>query len=191
MDLTALPRHASVLGFLDYVVTITGEVWSRKPLRPGYPPTWHRLKPTPDTGGHPKVLLYRDGKRPNVRVDKLVAIAFLGPRPFSGAKLRHLDGDPANCDVHNLAWSTKKPTKAGPGVHGPGPRDYRHDPVKLDTFDVWGIRFLARDGRQQNDIAATFGVTVEMVHRIIRRSAAPAFASRPPASHGCASNWPS
>jgi hypothetical protein len=190
MDLSALPKYESVLGFLDYVVTVTGEVWSRKPLRPGYPATWHRLKPTPDTGGHPKVLLYRDGKRPNVRVDKLVAIAFLGQRPFPGAAIRHLDGDPGNCDVRNLAWGTRKQKKVDMAVRAI-PRGHHHGMVKLDTFDVWGIRFLARDGRERNDIAATFGVTVDMVHRIIRRGALPGTSTSSAARCGSVSSWPS
>ena len=174
MDLSAALKFEPVPGFPDYMVSTTGEVWSRKPLRLGSPPAWHQLKPTPDTGGYPKVLLYRDGKRPNVRVAKLVAIAFLGSRPFPGATIRHLDGDPGNSDVHNLAWDTSKQIKVDMTVHGNTACDHHHGPARLETFDVWAIRFLAAEGRKLEDIATMFGVTLDTVHRIIRRGLSPA-----------------
>lgn len=45
-------------------------------------------------------------QRATYYIHRLVAEAFLGPPPFARALVRHLDGDPANNRVENLAWGT-------------------------------------------------------------------------------------
>ena len=95
-------------------------------------------------------------------------MTFLGPRPFPGAKIRHLDGDLANCNLPNLAWSLSKLDGADMIVRDASGGGRRYEMTRLDTFDVWGIRFLAIEGRKQHDIAAMFHVTVDTVSRLTR-----------------------
>lgn len=65
------------------------------------------LSPSPaKRGGYPIVHFSKDGKKKTLTVHSLVAAAFLGPRP-SGHDIRHLDGDPTNCNVGNLAYGTR------------------------------------------------------------------------------------
>lgn len=61
------------------------------------------LTPLRHTGGYDAVHLGRKNQR---LVHELVALAFIGDRP-PGAVTRHLDGDPTNNRVDNLAWGTQ------------------------------------------------------------------------------------
>jgi hypothetical protein len=63
------------------------------------------LRASTDSAGRKNVRLNRDGKRLPRRVHVLVAEAFIGPRP-DGMVARHLDDDPANNNVSNIAWGT-------------------------------------------------------------------------------------
>lgn len=44
----------------------------------------------------------------STRVHRLVALAFFGPAPFTGAVVRHLDDNPRNNVPDNLRWGTQK-----------------------------------------------------------------------------------
>jgi hypothetical protein len=57
------------------------------------------------SGGYRSVGLCRHGRTRIVRVHILVLSAFAGPRP-SGQVVRHLDGNPENNHLGNLAWGT-------------------------------------------------------------------------------------
>lgn len=63
------------------------------------------LRPTTDNGGYESVwITYPDGKRMRL-VHHLVLETFVGPRP-PGAETRHLNGNPSDNRVSNLAWGT-------------------------------------------------------------------------------------
>lgn len=57
-----------------------------------------------------QVTLFRDGKRKNFLVKKLVADAFL-EAPQANEKLIHVDGNPENNCVENLKWQKKAQRK--------------------------------------------------------------------------------
>lgn len=83
--------------FPDYGVTEDGRVWSyisNKFLIPG------------DSGGYKKVILRVDGKRKNLYVHRLIAIAFL-PNPEGKPQVNHIDGDKHNNNLANLEWNTR------------------------------------------------------------------------------------
>ncbi len=50
-------------------------------------------------------------------VHRLVALAFLGPRP-EGMEVRHLDGERLNCRVDNLAYGTRSENNFDRVAHG-------------------------------------------------------------------------
>lgn len=62
------------------------------------------LRPRPIQSGHLQLRL--DGRK-SLLVHRLVALAFIGPPPFDGALVRHLDDDPLNNHPSNLAYGTK------------------------------------------------------------------------------------
>lgn len=70
--------------------------------------------------GYLYVRLYRGGKSKSRSVHHLVLEAFVGPRP-EGSETRHLDGDPTNNRVSNLAWGTPKENAQDKKRHGTEP----------------------------------------------------------------------
>lgn len=61
------------------------------------------LKLTESKNGRIYVMLYKDGKRKNKTVHRLVASAFI-KNPFNYAEINHIDGNPKNNNVSNLEW---------------------------------------------------------------------------------------
>lgn len=57
------------------------------------------------TGGYAVYRFYRPGFAQTRTIHTIVAEAFLGPRP-AGLEVRHLNGDPTDCRVENLAYGT-------------------------------------------------------------------------------------
>lgn len=84
----------------DYAISTHGQVWSCK--RNIF------LKPRPtDRTGHLVVSMCYHGIATNVYVHRMVAEMFI-PNPDNLPVVRHLDGDPSNNAVWNLAWGTQK-----------------------------------------------------------------------------------
>lgn len=95
-------RYRLVAEDPGYRVGTDGSVWSRIEFRRG--PVvrygdWKRLKPTPNRDGY----LFVKIRGRNRRVHRLVLEAFVGPCP-PGMECRHLDDDPRNNRLDNLAW---------------------------------------------------------------------------------------
>ena len=76
------------------------------------------LRPAISDQGYPHVKLCRPGRQLDAKVHLLVAEAFHGPRPHRSAHCRHLDGDPANNRVENLAWGTATENSLDTVRHG-------------------------------------------------------------------------
>lgn len=67
--------------------------------------------------GHLTVCLGISGRRRTTQIHRLVAGAFLGPRP-DDMEVRHLDGDPTNNHLSNLAYGTRSDNKNDRVRHG-------------------------------------------------------------------------
>ena len=89
-------------------------------------------------------------KAPGTLVHVLVARTFLGPRP-DGCDVRHLDGDPLNNRVENLAYGTR--TENILDVYRIG-RPWR----KLTAEDVLVIRDRLAAGEKGRTLAKEYGV---------------------------------
>ena len=76
--------------------------------------------------GYPSVRLLVKGKRTRVVIYKLVASAFLPPRPSPAHEIRHLDGNKLNSHSNNLAWGTRKDNADDRERHGRTSRGTRH-----------------------------------------------------------------
>lgn len=99
-----------------YRVTVDGRVFSVVSNWRGYGE--RELNQTPNSDGCPSVRLIRDGKRVRLAVHRMVAAAYLPPRPSPQHELRHLDGDQLNNHVSNLAWGTPKDNADDRERHG-------------------------------------------------------------------------
>ena len=93
-----------------YFITESGEVFSDR--------AWPRrkLKAWMASNGYPRLTLMRDGKIITRSVHSLVAETFIGPR--GNQVVRHLDGNPHNCHLSNLAYGTHKDNEADKAKHG-------------------------------------------------------------------------
>jgi hypothetical protein len=79
-----------------------------------------RLTPQKDTRpgkGHLRLVLWRDGEHQTFKIHILVLETFVGPRP-DGYEARHLDGNPENNRVSNLAWGTSSENSLDQVRHG-------------------------------------------------------------------------
>lgn len=76
------------------------------------------LKASPGLAGrYLGVMLYASGKGERLAIHRLVARTFLGEPP-NGQVVRHLDGDPHNNRLENLAWGTASENMADMARHG-------------------------------------------------------------------------
>lgn len=94
-----------------YLVNALGGVWG---YHFGSP-----LKGVVDHKGYPRVLIVdEDGRKRARLVHQLVMEAFVGPYPSAGMEIRHLDGDPSNNSLSNLAYGTKSENARDRLLHG-------------------------------------------------------------------------
>lgn len=113
------------------------------------------------------ILCAGDGTRKCYTVHGLVLTAFVGPRP-EGAECRHLDGDPRNSRLSNLAWGSHRENEADKWEHGTRGVGSRSTAPKLTEADVVAIR---KDQRTQREIAKAYGITQSNVSCIkLRKS---------------------
>lgn len=75
------------------------------------------LKLSLSQDGYPGVNLWRHNRYKRVRLHHLVALHFLGPRP-PGMQVRHLDGNPGNAALSNLAYGTNSENQMDSVRHG-------------------------------------------------------------------------
>lgn len=83
-----------------YYASEQGYIWG-----PGRYGNGKILKPTPDRTGHLYVTICVGGEQIRKYVHRLIAEAFIS-NPMNYPIVRHLDDDPSNNHVDNLAWGT-------------------------------------------------------------------------------------
>lgn len=145
----------------DYQVTDDGQVWSEKSHR------W--LRPGKHRFGYAIVNLYRDNRPHLELVHRLVLEAFVGPCP-PGLECRHLNGNPTDNRLENLAWGTHTENMADRTRHGTDNRGTRSRTAKLTQENVYAIRTLHRwAGYTKRELAQMFGVSFHTVTDVILR----------------------
>jgi hypothetical protein len=97
-----------------YDVSNFGRLWSR---RFG----GRLLNPSTDKKGYRRASLRKDGKGGWFGLHNLVLAAFIGPRPAGKEVTRHLDGNPDNNELSNLAYGTAADNYADRFEHGTAP----------------------------------------------------------------------
>jgi hypothetical protein len=58
--------------------------------------------------GRKRFALSKGGRITRLKAAQIVALAFIGPKPFEGAEVRHKDGFHHNNHYSNLSWGTRQ-----------------------------------------------------------------------------------
>lgn len=141
--------------------------------------------------GHVGVNLCKNGHNKPFSVHKLVALAFIGPRPEK-MEVRHLNGIANDNRVENLVYGTSKENAADAIKHGTkriaSKKISEHmkqkhalglHPIKgedngfskLTENDVKSIREKRKSGLQLKEIASEFKINYRHVWKIVHRKA--------------------
>jgi len=107
------------------------------------------------------LVLRHDGKNRTYEVQRLVALAFLGPRP-EGHETRHLDGNRLNNRLDNLAYGTRSQNQLD--VY-----DYRGYHHRLTPANVLDIRARLAVGETGRALAREYKVRDSMISAIKHR----------------------
>lgn len=159
VDVQSTVRYRPVKGFRRYKVGDDGSAWRVK--KDGI---WRKLKQTKTATGYVRYGLHQHKKTTYIYGHRLVLEAFVGPCP-PGMECRHLDGDPGNNRLTNLAWGTPKDNAADKVKHGTinvgksYNRGTDHPTVVLDEERVRRIRKSLADGTTQAEVARSEGVS--------------------------------
>lgn len=116
------------------------------------------LKPTLYRG-YKIVNLSKNSKIKQFKIHKLVLLAFVGQKPFKDAETRHLDGNPSNNKLDNLAYGTKSENMQDAVKHG----TLVFSRTSLTNQDVINI---AKDKRRIKDIAKSFNTRPSVIINI-------------------------
>lgn len=114
--------------------------------------------------GHLYILTYKRSPR-KLFVHRAVLMAFAG-MPAPGQEGRHLDGDPQNNTISNLAWGTRQENVNDKQRHGTQPCGERSGAAKLTEANVREIRSIYGSASLRV-LGARYGVS----HTAIRRAA--------------------
>lgn len=125
-----------------------------------------RLKTFPNRQGYLRFTTYEAGRWQQVSVAVKVCEAFIGPRP-EGYHAAHIDGNPLNNHVSNLAWKTPEENEADKILHGTSLQGERHHHAKLSEAQVLQIRAIC--GRTLIDVANQYGVSIPTIWNIQNR----------------------
>lgn len=160
-----------------YAVNKKGDVWSYEKILPigvnggvvkrgGSILKANRTKRT----AHQKVWLYKDGKRTQHQVHRLVALAFI-PNPDGLLFVNHKDCDPTNNHVENLEWCSAKQNSIHAYQNGrwtpPNQAGSKNANSKLVEADIVEIKVMYAEVKNCSEIARRFKVNPKTINMII------------------------
>lgn len=115
------------------------------------------LKPQPIHKGYVRVLLRGHGLSRYRRIHRLVLTAFVGECP-DGMQCAHLNGDPADCRLSNLAWVSPAENASHKHAHGTHLHGSKSNLAVLDETQVLEVLEL-KGAVSAAECARRFGVT--------------------------------
>ncbi len=156
-----------ILGW-PYTVTDDGRVFSLPRRQPSQK---REIRSTRGgTGGAYRQFFLSNGKRfKRVYAHHLVAEAFIGSWP-SGLQIRHLDGNPSNNRVSNLAWGTGKENMEDSRRHGILAKGTSNWNAKLNEKDVLAIRSALARSVMARQLARKYGLCEATISQIKSRT---------------------
>lgn len=156
-DARRLLQGITVRDFPDYKVLPDGTVWSLGSNWRGYGP--RQLTAHPNSGGYLRVRMGSGELRKSAMVHKLVAEAFIGPKPSPVHQVRHLNGNKTDNRASNLAWGTAAENAADRDGHGTTARGLSHGNSKLTPKSVRYTRQRFSEGASVYSLARELGVS--------------------------------
>ena len=163
-------HYAQIKGYEGYYVTKYGSVYSVKKRARNSPQGLLKLAVSTDRDGYKIVGLRKlNSKISTQRVHRLVAIAFL-PNPKEHPLVRHIDGNPQNNNIINLAWGTAQDNSNDSKRHGRTLLGTKNHAAKITPTEVKSIRALCSIGRMTyKQIAEKYGITKGHIANIVAR----------------------
>jgi hypothetical protein len=124
------------------------------------------LRPAVDPHGYLCVALSKNAQMHTFRVHRLVAVAFLGPRP-DGLEVNHKNGDKRHNAASNLEYITNEANQQHAVTNGLKASGERNGAARLSRADIDAIRRLRNDGASRAEVARRFGIShLDYVTRI-------------------------
>lgn len=151
--------------FPHYYISPCGEILSKKGG------IWKKLKPYSNksqNGRYYASIMDFSGKKRNMGVHKLVAFAYIGPKP-KGMVVCHNNGNPMDNTVSNLRYDTLKSNSADSLAHGTRVIGEKTHNAVLTERIVVEIFSLAASGLLGTDIAKTLGFSNVCIQSVIAR----------------------
>jgi hypothetical protein len=175
---TVVYKTLDCVGFPKYKVGSDGSFWR-----------WHKLKgwrrrglQKPKPPQYIRVTLMDKGREYRENLHVLVLAAFVSGRPARGMQARHLNGDPLDNRLENLAWGTPKQNGEDKVRHGRSLKGEKNNlygnirfrggknpMAKFTEEDVRDIRSAAAAGQSTAEIARARGVTYQAIYAIVHR----------------------
>jgi len=132
-----------------------GEVWAH--------PKPYLVKLHADKDGY----LYVHVRGFRQKLHRLLLTLFVRP-PLPGEQGRHLDDNKSNCALGNLAWGTGAQNWADSKRNGTAQIGEKHGKAKLTEEQVKEIRATPRKYGSQRELAARYGVSRDLIGKIVR-----------------------
>lgn len=127
-------------------------------------------KQKPNVGGYWYLHLCKNGKKWATSVHKLIALTFIGPKPYEKATVNHIDSNKLNNRAENLEYCS---IKENIQHHRKNVNDYigiNHPMARLTEKDILDIREEYKTSKiLQKDMAKRYNVSQVMISRIIKR----------------------
>ncbi len=147
-------------GFEEYEVSDHGRIRRGSRIK----------QPRADRKGYLSVALWKNQKTTKFQVSRLVAAAFIGPRP-DGCVVAHNNGINNDNRVGNLRYCTPTENEADKAIHGTRLHGEKHHQAKLTEAQVAEIRrrykfYSRKDGADA--MAREFGVSPVTILRVLK-----------------------
>lgn len=159
-----------IYGFENYEISSSGEIrsierkdrlgrrWGSKPIKSFV------LK-----NGYVYTQLSRHGRGHTVKIHRLLANTFFGPRKYPEYEVGHLNGIRNDNRLENLKWCTRPENQRHRTIHGTANSGIRNGRCKLGAHQIVEIRRLLSEKKfAYREISSKFGVTPQYIGQINR-----------------------
>lgn len=163
-----MTEFKEVPGYPEYRVSKDGQIqsrWRRGNSKTPKSAEWNSLKCRKDEKGYLTVALCDGVSKPKTfRLHRIIAITYLGYPP-KNACVRHLDGNPENNMLENLAYGTYAENENDKRRHGTWVLRCSGATLNLDKANEIRAHYAA--GESQKSLAERYSVSRPTITRVI------------------------